>query len=134
MAVVKPSNNIIPWINSTGQDPAAKLDYAISLEDYLKTGETVASLAWGSYESDTASTADSPFEVHSDTSLTPQAASITEDGVTYTRCEVVWLEVEGVDATAKQARLGQTGVITLTFTTDQDRTDSRSFKLQVRQN
>ena len=134
MPVVAPATSRVFYINANGHDPAAILDYAITLADYLRTGESVSTITWTSYEEDGTTTTDPPFTVDTGaTSASPQAATVTEGGVTYTKCEVVWLYVTGADIAAKNARAGDTGIITLTFTTNQGRTEERSFKLYVAQ-
>ncbi len=133
MPVAAPASTRVFYINGAGHDPIALLDYAISLQNYLRTGESVNTLAWTSYKSDGTTTTDAPFVVDAATSGSPQAATITEGGVTFTKCEVVWLTVAGATAAAKNARAGETGVITMQFTTSQSRTDERSFKLLVAQ-
>ena len=118
----------IPWITRHGHDPDALLDYAICLDDYLETVEVVSSVAWAAYTSDGETTTDAPFTIDPSTSAVPQAATVKGKE----RCEVVWLTVTGADAAAKVARHNEIGIITLTFATDQGRTDDMSFKLQVK--
>lgn len=134
MAVLHPKTRVIRHINATGHDPGETLDYAISFEDTLRTGEVVASVSWECYDSGGLVTNNAPFEVHALTAITPQAATVEEGDNTYLDCEVVWLNVEGVDAAAKNARIGETGVITLIATTNQNRIYQRSFALRVTAN
>lgn len=131
MPVATTKTETIFYINADGHDPAALLDYAISFEDYLRTSEVVSTVAWTAYEDDGLTTTDAPFEINAATSAVPQAATVIEAGVTYTDCEIVWLTVEGATQAAKDARIGQTGIVTLQITTNQSRTDERSFKLKV---
>jgi len=93
------------------KDPDAVKDYRIAWGNWLRSGETIVTSSWVS---------DGVFVVDSTDSL----ASETIGSITYTAIEVAWLSGGTPDAE---------GLLTNRITTNQGRTEERSFRLVCRE-
>lgn len=88
------------------KDPDSVVDYAVPWGDWLQAGESIAAVEWDA----------TVFTIDSSAS----AASAVINGETHSAVEVVWLS---------GGTIGQVGTVRCRVTTDQGRTEDRSFRL-----